>query len=297
MTDINPHQSKGYIAACAAFIMWGFFPVYWNWLAGVDAITIVMHRIVWSFFFVLLIVVQRGRVGALFQALKDPKTALLSVVSAMTISLNWGVFIWAVANDYTIEASLGYYINPLLSVLLGVVFFKESLSFKTGIAVVIAAVGVLYLILSSYGLPWVALSVATSFAFYGVLKKITKLSAADGLFLESGILLFPALAFIVYSFDNHAAIYTFKHTVLLTLGGLVTLLPLLAFSYAASRIPLSSLGMLQYIGPSIQLVVGVVLLNEIWSTDLKICFSFIWTALIIYSGQQLSSLRFKNRTS
>ena len=282
-----PEHYKGVIAACFAFTVWGFFPLYWNWLAQIDATTIVMHRVVWSFFFVFLIVLIRKRLRRAFSAIRDLRTALLIAASAVVIALNWGVFIWAVANGYTIEASLGYFINPLISVLLGVVFFKDRLSRVSVVAVLIAFTGVLSLLVTGYGLPYIGLFVAVSFGIYGVLKKLTEMSADQSLLLESAILLIPALIVIMIGFKPRADLYTPHHLILLICGGLLTLLPLMAFSFAAQRITLSSLGMLQYIGPSIQLLVGITLLGEIWSLPLKLCFTFIWIALSIFSVEQL----------
>ena len=281
---------KGYLAACCAYAAWGFFPLYLHLLAHIDAIYIVMHRIVWACFFAFVLVIARRRLADIVSVLRQPRQLLLLSLAAIIVSLNWGVFIWAVGNQYAVEASLGYFINPLFSVLLGVLFFNERLSRLSLLAVLIAACGVGYLLSTKYGFPWVALALAATFGLYGVVKKLARAEADTGLAIESGLLLVPAIIFICLMPETNSKL-ALSDLALLVGGGLVTLLPLLAFAFAAQRIPLYALGMLQYIGPSIQLVVSILILQECFPRELQVCFALIWLALCFYTCEQLSLVK------
>lgn len=275
---------KGAIAAIAAYTWWGLFPLYFVWTKVVPAPEILAHRILWSVPFCFLIIMLRRQIKELFQAMKDPKTMLYLGIAAVFLSINWGVYIYAVQIDQIFQGSLGYYINPLIYVLVAVVFFKERMSRIQITAIILAVVGVA--ILSIYGgvFPWISLILACTFTVYGVFKKQVNIGAMPGLQIETLVLLPPALAYMVYlsqtgnlGFGNVDPNVTF----LLTLAGPVTVIPLLAFSFAARRIKLSTLGILQYIGPTLQFGIGVIL-GETFSLAHGLCFGFVWAGVGLF---------------
>lgn len=271
--------------------MWGLLPLYWRLLNTVPSIQLVCHRILWSSLLLLIVVplmVHRGQQGGtpqLFAALRSWRVWAIYAVAAGMISLNWLAFIWAVNHDRVLEASLGYYINPLLNVLLGVIFLGERLWPAQWAAVGIAAVGVAVMAIAGGGLPWVALLMASSFAIYGLVKKKAPLPSLAGLMLETVILLFPALAYVLLA--ESRGVGAFGHSGrladgLMITGGFVTVIPLALFAIAARRVPLSTIGVLQYVGPTLQFFVGAVLLGEPFGGGRLIGFACVWTGLLLY---------------
>lgn len=280
----------GVILAFATYVIWGLFPVYFHWLASVPPFQVVADRIVSSFVLLLAL-------GFLLPGFRNApmprfsiRTVLAYAAAAGLISGNWIVFVWAVQHHDIIETSLGYFITPLLNVALGVLWFKETLRRVQWIAIVIAASGVFYLTWVYGQPPWVALILATSFALYGLVKKQVSLDPMRGLTLETGILLVPALAFLALDHGT-AAHLTVTTRTLLIVSGVVTALPLWMFAYAAQRIPLALLGVLQYIAPILQFSVGVVLYHEPFTRTDRIGFGFIWVALVLFIGDGLVGLR------
>lgn len=286
MNDYN----RGVLYGICAYILWGILPLYWKVLDHVPSIEILAHRIVWSFVFVMVLIALTGKwshsIDEFKNLFKQWKTGVLVVTAAVLITVNWFTYIWAVTHDHVIETSLGYYINPLISVLIGMVFLKEKLNFGQIIAFSLAGVGVIVLT-SQYGnFPWVAITLAFSFGFYGLCKKVVKLNALFSLTFET--LFVTPIALIYISFlqvDGSSSFATISITTTLLLigAGVATALPLLWFAEGARRIPLSLMGFLQYIAPTITLLLGIFLFHETFTFIDFIGFLFIWTALIIFT--------------
>jgi chloramphenicol-sensitive protein RarD len=279
-------MGKGNFYAIGAYILWGLLPVYWKAIQIVPASQILCHRIIWSLLFLAALLALTGSWQGLRGALQNRKTLLTFFAAACILALNWFVYIWAVNAGYIVETSLGYFINPLVSVLLGVVLLREKLRSWQWLPIGLAALGVLYLTFSYGSLPWIALTLAFSFGTYGLLKKTAALGALHGLALEMTILFVPALSYLLYleasgrGAFGHEAI---PITVLLAFAGVVTASPLLLFAAAARRINLSTLGILQYIAPTLQFLLGVLVYSEPFTHERMIGFSLIWFALLIYS--------------
>ena len=293
----NNEYKQGLIFAFSAYIMWGFAPLYFKALAGVAPLDIVLHRVLWSFLFLLLIIfVTRGmdKVRTIF---KQPKKLGLLVISSTLIAGNWLIFIWAVTNDHMLDASLGYYINPILNVLLGTLFFSEKLRRLQWAAVGLAVFAVLIELVAFGSIPWVSLALAVSFGFYGLLRKKIQVDAISGLFTETLILLPVALGYLCFIDSSSLSLLSgdWSYSVLIMSSGIITTLPLLAFSAAAIRIPLSTLGFIQYIGPSLMLLMAVYIYGEPLGANKIATFGFIWLALIVYSIDGIRFSRLKKR--
>jgi chloramphenicol-sensitive protein RarD len=275
---------KGVLYALGAYITWGLFPFYWKLLAGVPALQLLGHRILWSFITLIAILLIARQWKTIQKALNRRVLTIYSV-AAVLIAINWLTYVWAVGQGFIIETSLGYFINPLLSVLLGVIFLRERLRPLQWLPIGLATLGVLYLTFAYGSLPWVALTLAVSFGFYGLVKKNAPLDSLPGLTMETGILFLPALGFLLYSeFSGTGA---FMHTTpllnLMLLGaGLVTIVPLLMFSSAAKRIPLTMIGVLQYVNPTIQFLLGTFVYKEPFDHRRLIGFGMVWLALILF---------------
>ncbi|MGB0388342.1 MAG: EamA family transporter RarD [Ardenticatenaceae bacterium] len=279
-------RKQGTLAAFAAYFFWGFLPIYWKTVQQVPATELLAHRIVWSLVLLGLVMSVRKQWGWLAETLREPKTLLLYLASACLLATNWVVYIWAVNAGHIVETSLGYFINPLVNVLLGVLFLKERLRRGQVGAVMMAASGVLYLTLSYGVVWWISLTLAFSFGFYALLRKKAPLGALESLSLEIIWLIVPALGYLIYL--ESANVGSFGHTdpittSLLILTGLVTAGPLFLFGYGAQRVTLTTLGILQYIAPSLQFIIGVTLYGEAFTTTRMIGFGIIWTALLIYT--------------
>lgn len=283
-------QSIGIWYAALSYLMWGFLPLYWKPLQSVSAGDVLAHRILWSFVFMLLIIVVMKRTGALIGNLKslffEKKNFLAVLASSLLISANWLIYIWAVNNNHVVEASLGYYINPLVSVLLGVVVLKEKLNYWQLISFGVALIGVGLLTFQYGHFPWIALSLAFSFGIYGLTKKMGSYDSVLGLAYETMFVAPLALIYIFFAgVKGTEAFGTQNSTVTLLLigAGVVTAIPLLCFAQGAKRISLTMIGFLQYIAPSIMLLLGVFLYHEEFSKTRLFSFMLIWMALIIFS--------------
>ncbi|AXI10702.1 EamA family transporter RarD [Oceanobacillus zhaokaii] len=278
----------GIFYTISAYILWGFLPIYWKAVDYVPAGEILAHRIIWSFVFMLILVMLTGNWSSFIevckQMLHERKQLIGITFASILISINWLTFIWAVNSNHVIQASLGYYINPLISILLGVIVMKEKLTRRQILSFVLAAFGVLYLTFSFGVFPWISLLLAFSFAFYGLLKKMVKVSAMFSLTIETMIVTPIALIYLfllpedVFSFTNPSVLTN----ITLMGGGIVTAIPLLLFAIGAKHIPLSMIGFLQYFSPTIMLILGVFLFNETFTSAHLVAFLFIWSALIIY---------------
>lgn len=283
-------MNKGVFYAASAYIIWGLLPLYWKALHGVPTGQILANRIVWSLVFVGIILTAR-RHWAWFQpAVHKPKVLLLFALSSLLLAINWFTYIWGVNNGFIVETSLGYFINPLVNVLLGYLVLHERLRPAQWLALAVAVAGVLYLTISYGAVPWIALILAFSFATYGLIRKTAPLNSAEGLFLETIILFLPAFGFLVM--QNRQGVGAFGHmgtaTTLLLMGaGAATSIPLLLFASGARRVTLTTLGLLQYIAPTLQFLIGVFIYGEPFGTARLIGFSLIWLALILYTSESI----------
>src|SRR5689334_16639837 len=278
-------MKKGILNGIAAYALWGFFPIYWKFLHQVSALQVIGHRISWSFILLIMIILLTGQWKDFRSAALTPKVIGIYAIASVLLTINWLVYVWGVNAGFIVETSLGYFINPLLSVLLGVLFLHERLRPAQWIPVALATTGVIYLT-GAYGrLPWIALSLAFSFGFYGFVKKLAPLGSLYGLTLETG-LGFP-LAILYLAFVGLNGTGAFRHDggqvdLLLISAGAVTTIPLLMFASAARQIPLTVVGLLQYIAPTIQFMIGVFLYKEPFDRAHLIGFGIVWIALIIF---------------
>lgn len=287
-------MNKGIWYAVGAYATWGLFPVYWKWLHRVPALQLLNHRIIWSFLTLFIIILFLRRRKTFQTVALTPRILGASLMAAVLISINWLTYVWAVNAGFIIETSLGYFINPLLSVLMGVFFFRERLRPWQWVPLGLAAAGVLYLTFAYDSPPWIALTLAFSFGIYGIVKKTAALGSFYGLTLETGILLLPATLYLLYV--EKAGQGAFLHTgtildILLVGSGLVTAIPLLMFASAARRIPLSLLGILQYIAPTLQFLLGVLVYREPFTHAQLIGYGLVWMALIIFGLESLIAYR------
>jgi chloramphenicol-sensitive protein RarD len=290
-------MNKGIWYAIGAYVWWGFFPIYWKLLKHVPALQLIGHRIVWSFAALIVVIIIIRQWSEFRKSVFNFKVLRLYLLAAILIAVNWFLYVWAVNAGHIVETSLGYYINPLLSVLMGVIFFRERLNLWQWIPIGMAAMGVLYLTISMGSLPWIALVLAFSFASYGLVKKVAPLSSLHGLTLETFILLVPATVFLLYTEYTGAGAFTHSGwlTDLMIIGaGVITTIPLLLFASATKRIPLSFVGILQYIAPTIQFLIGVLFYKEQFSVEQFIGYSLVWIALIIFGFNSFSAYRAKS---
>lgn len=283
-------MQRGILYAASAYAMWGLFPLYFKALQGLPPLEILLHRMVWSLVFVLAVLATRRQWVWLADVLRKPKVLAGFAASALLLSTNWFIYIWAVNNDRVVESSLGYFINPLFNVLLGFLVLRERLRVVQWLAVALAGCGVLWLTWQGGELPWVALALASSFGLYGLLRKTASLGALEGLTLET-LLLFPLAAgylmFLTAQGSNSFVGASTSTQLLLAASGPITAIPLLLFAAGARRIPLSLLGLLQYIGPTLQLLIGVWVYHEPFSGVKLVGFALIWIALLVYSLEGL----------
>lgn len=264
--------------------MWGLFPIYWKWLHNVPALQLISHRILWSCLILIGIILFSRQAKAFLEIALTPPILRIYIVAALLIGVNWLVYVWSVNNGYIIESSLGYFINPLFSILLGVIFLRERLRTWQWIPIGLAALGVLYLAFTYGRPPWIALSLACTFSLYGLVKKTAPLGALYGLTLETGLLFLPALLYLIYtdSIGQGAFLHVGVRTDLLLVGaGLMTTVPLLMFSSAMQHIPLTLMGILQYISPTMQFLLGALIYRESFTYAQLTGFGIVWIALII----------------
>ena len=292
-------HSIGLINGFIAYIIWGAVVLYWPYLAPAQPLEILAHRILWSLLFVAVILIYQKRIVSLRVVLKNSRQMKLLTMASVLIGFNWGLFIWATMNDHVLDSSLGYYITPLLNVALGVFFFKEKLRRMQWVAIGIAAFAVLFITLAMGILPWVALSLATSFALYGYVKKLANVEALESLMIETLILTPVAIGYLIwlqFNGGNTFLAYGLDHTLWLASAGIVTAIPILAFGVAIVRLPLTTLGMLQYIGPTIQFMVGVWITQEDMPQERFIGFAITWVALVILTVDALRNRRNVNKS-
>ena len=287
---------SGAFNAIAAYSMWGIAPLYFKLLIELGAGEILMHRVIWSSAFIFLLVLVTKKWRVLVQLCQQPKIIAKLAVSAIFLAVNWLLFIWAVNNNHLLDASLGYFINPLFNVVLGMLFFSERLRRNQIIAVALAFFGVLVQLFTIGSLPMISLALASSFAIYGVLRKKLHVDSLVGLLIESILMLPVAVIYWIYFVDSATANLALNSSTLnftLVMAGLVTTAPLLCFTAAAKRLTLSSLGFFQYIGPSIMFCLATFYFNEPLYTAEFITFIFIWTALALYSFDAYHNIKSK----
>ncbi len=279
-------MNKGALYAAGAYACWGLLPVFWKALQHVDALEIVAHRIIWALAFAVALLTIRRRWSRMNVAWRNRRTLATFLVTGALLTANWFVYVWAVNSNHIVETSLGYFINPLVNVLLGALVLKERLRSGQGLAMSVALVGVLYLTFQYGSFPWIALILAVTFALYGLLRKTAPLDSLEGFSLETALLTPPMIAFLAYrEWTTHT---TFIHSdpltwILLMAAGPVTAIPLLLFAAGARRVSLITLGVLQYIAPTLQFLIGVGLYSEPLTLPRLIGFVLIWTALAIYT--------------
>ena len=282
MNDNNARS--GLLLGLSAYLLWGFLPLYFKAIHQVGSVEIVSHRIVWSLFFLGLLAALWKKWPAIRTALATPRLVMTLALTATLIGINWLIYIYAVVSGHVLEGSLGYYLNPLVNVLLGVVLLKERLSRFQKVAVGLAALGVAILAAGAGSALWISLSLAASFAFYGYLRKVAPVDSLEGLSIETILLCPIALGWILWLQQTGEGSFLRDSTtdLLLVLGGVVTAIPLLLFTAAARRLPYSTLGFLQYVAPSIQFLLAVLVFGEPLTTAHIVCFGLIWTALAIF---------------
>lgn len=282
-------QGAGVLNATAAFLLWGLFPLYFHAIGEVAPVEILAHRMVWSLLFLCIVLTVRRQWQWLPDVLRKPAVVATFVASALLLTANWFIYIWAVNNGHVIDASLGYFITPLFNVLLGLAVLKERLRGGQWLAVGVAAAGVAWLTWQAGALPWISLALAATFGAYGLLRKTAALAALEGLSFET-LLLFPLAAGYVAWLTVHGS-NTFINTpsdttrALLVAAGPITAIPLLLFAAGARKIPLSVLGMLQYIAPTIQMILGLAVFHETFTRARLAGFIVIWSALALYMAE------------
>ncbi|RBY77906.1 EamA family transporter RarD [Blastococcus sp. TF02-09] len=288
----------GILSGLAAYTMWGLFPLYFPLLEPAGGVEIVAHRIVWSLLFVALLLTVVRRWGLVRAAVADRRTVLVLAGASVLIAANWLIFVYGVNSGHVVETSLGYFINPLVSVLLGVVVFGERLRRLQWVAVGIAAVAVAVLTVDYGRPPWIALGLAASFGLYGLMKKVVRVEAAPGLFLETAVMTLPAIALLGFLHADGAGTFAGAgHALLLASSGIATAVPLLLFAAAARRIPLSTVGLLQYLTPLMQLSVGVFVYDEAMPPARLAGFAVVWVALAVFTADSLRHARAGTRRS
>lgn len=289
ITESSSHV-RGVLAACVAYVLWGILPVYWKLVDEVSAYEILAQRIVWSFVFMIFVMLITAKLkefrADLSQIITHPKKLFGLVMASLLISVNWGTYIWAVNNDRILETSLGYYINPLINVLLGILILREKLSFWQIISLGLAGLGVLNMALHFGSIPWLSLVLAFTFGLYGLCKKIVDIGAITGIALETLLISPFALLYLgqLHRTGQLAFSLTTPASSLLLMGaGVVTAVPLILFASGAKNLPLSIVGLLQYISPTMGLFLGVFIYHEAFTPVHQVSFTFIWAALVIFS--------------
>ena len=288
MTAAEQSSRTGFFQAVGAYFLWGFMPLFFKQLQSISALEVVSHRIIWSVGLLLIILWIRGQMAGFRKVITTLATLKLMFLSAILIATNWLVYIWAVNNDQILAASLGYYLNPLVNVVLGFFFLKERLGPIQILAVILAAIGVSVLAFESLDTLWISFALALSFSFYGLVRKMAPVASLEGLATETMLLLPVALGYAIwiYIYGNAPTFGSNTRTdIFLIMGGAVTAAPLLLFAAATKKLRYATIGFIQYIGPTIQFLLAIFLYEETLTTAHVICFSLIWLGLALYSGE------------
>lgn len=280
---------KGVAFGLSAYLLWGFLPVYFKLLGEVLPTEVVAQRVVWSVLLMAGLILVTRRWTSLRAAMRNPQALRILAASALMIGINWLVYIWAIGANHVLETSLGYFLNPLVNVVMGVALLKERLSRAQGVAVALAAVGVSVLAIGAASGLWISLVLAMTFATYGLLRKIAPVDSLEGLTIETVMLLPVAVAYLLWIGNTGAMKFGTESdlSVLLALGGVVTAVPLLLFAAGARRLRYSTLGLLQYVAPTIQFLLAVLAYGEALTGAHLICFALIWSGLAIYAADGL----------
>ncbi len=279
-------MQRGIVYALTGYFLWGIAPLFWYLLRDIDSFEVLAHRMVWSPLTLLLVLLVTRNLSWIRPAFQDRRTLRTFITTALLVGSNWGVFIWAISVNRTVDASLGYFINPLLSVMLGMIFLGETMRRGQWIAVAVAATGVLYLTWVEQTLPWIGLILAITFGLYGLLRKTAPLNAIEGLSMETFLLFIPALLFMGWLAMRGELSYISEPAsvrVLMMLAGAVTVIPLLFFAAGARRIPLAMVGIFQYIAPSLQFLIGVLIFREPFTSAQFVGYAIVWAALALYA--------------
>lgn len=293
MTDDHARTRAGFLLGLGAYLLWGVLPLYFKFLGALLPTEIVAHRVLWSLFFLAMLVTSWRRWGAIREALRTPRVLPMLAATATLIGVNWLVYIWAVLNGRVLEGSLGYYLNPLVNVLLGVVLLKERLTRAQVAAVALASAGVAVLAAGAGEGLWISLTLAATFALYGFLRKVAPVESIEGLSIETVMLAPVALGWVLWLGSEGRGGFPadMATNILVVLAGVITAVPLLLFAAAAKKLPYSTLGFLQYVAPSIQFLLAVLVFGERLTPAHIICFGAIWTALAIFAIEGIRSGR------
>ncbi|MER9301664.1 EamA family transporter RarD [Mesorhizobium sp. M0496] len=292
--DADSKARRGFLLALGAYLLWGMLPFYMKAVAHLPLAEVIAHRIVWSVPIAAAVLVWAGRTTDFKAALRSPRTIAMAALTAALISVNWGIYVWAIAVDRTVETALGYYINPLVSVVVGALLLGERLDRLQIAAVVLAAVAVAVLTIEGGKLPWVSLALAFSFAAYGFFRKTLPIGPSQGFLLEVLLLSVPALGYIIYLIatgQDHIVSSSGADTALLIGCGPITSVPLLLFAFGAKLLRLSTIGIMQYIAPTMVFLIAVLIFDEPFGTTQAVAFALIWAALAVYSWSMLTTAR------
>ncbi|MBP6562271.1 MAG: EamA family transporter RarD [Neisseriaceae bacterium] len=284
MVDPSEYK-KGILFTVGCYIIWGLFPLYWYPLGALDPLQTLAQRICWSALFAALLVIFLREGRSVYKAFCQKRTLTILALSAFMLSMNWLIYLWAIAHHHVLDASLGYFITPIFSIFLGRVFFKESLNLMQYVALALAAGAILWLTWLAGTVPYVAIGLATSFGLYGLLRKLAPLGAIPGLAVETFLMTPLAALYLIFEGTQGRLLFASLPTVsmlILLCSGVVTSIPLLMFAAGAKRIPLSLLGIIQYISPTIQFALGIVVFNEVFEWHRFMGFMLVWAAVILY---------------
>jgi len=297
-TQAAQDARTGLLFGMSAYLWWGGMPLYFKLLADVPPLQVLAHRVVWSVVFLAVVIALQKRGGEVCAALRDRRVLLMLVGSTLSVAVNWYVFIWAVSNDHVMQAALGYYINPLIVALMGVVFLREKLRPAQVVAVLLAAVGVTNMAVGTGVVPWASLALAVSFGLYGLIRKQAPVKPVPGLLVETLLLLPLSLGVMLYPVATVTTSNAYDPTTIVFLGlsGVVTALPLIWFAAAAGRLRFVTLGMLQYIAPTGQFLLAVLLYNEPFTRTHAILFAFIWSAVALYTFDSVRAYQQRPKT-
>ncbi|KIC40764.1 permease [Ruegeria sp. ANG-R] len=295
-TPVPPNNSdtpKGLVLAVTAYVLWGFLPLYMKAMEHIGPIEIVAHRVIWSVPVAGVLLIALGRTGDLKAALRAPKMLGMAALTAALISVNWAIYVWAISTGHALDAALGYYINPLFSITLGAMLLREPLNRTQLVAVGLAALGVLVLVFQAGRLPWAALGLMVSWGFYAFFKRSLPIGPNQGFLLEVLILLIPALAYVTWLGANGTGHFggIATDTMLLAGAGIVTAVPLLIYANGAKLVRLSTMGILQYIAPTMIFITAITLFGERIDQARMIAFPLIWAGLVVYSIPMIRQMR------
>lgn len=289
--EADREATRGFLFALSAFGLWGFLPIFLKMVGHIPAVEVVAHRIIWSIPIAGAVLLALGRTADIKAALRSPRTLGMAALTASLISVNWGIYVWAIAADRTVEGALGYYINPLMSVALGAIFLKEKLSRPQIVAIGLATVAVLILTVEAGGLPWISLALASTFAVYGFLRKTLPIGPSQGFFLEILLLSVPSLAYVLWLAmrgEGHFTLSEPENMLLLILCGPATAVPLMLYGFGAKLLRITTIGLMQYSAPTMVFLIAVFVFHEPFSAWKMASFVLIWIALAIYSWSMFS---------